>query len=267
MPRPTVLHLAPHPDDEVLGAGATLMALRDAGHRVVNLAVSLGRAEERERREQEVMEASARTGFELVIHDPPLAISADDDLDAAQAALTRSLGELLAATEPGIVVGPSPHDGHHGHELVGRAARDALRALGDEAPRWWMWGLWDDLPLPTLVSLFGSDRLDAVIYALEAHAGEIARNDFADLARSRAIVSRVLGAEKAFGYGAEGFDQPNAELLTEALAVGGRWHAAAPRLLDPLDAPGAAEPTQPIDWWLDAESFADRMRRESPTQG
>jgi LmbE family N-acetylglucosaminyl deacetylase len=27
-----VLHLAPHPDDELIGAPATLMALRDAGH-------------------------------------------------------------------------------------------------------------------------------------------------------------------------------------------------------------------------------------------
>jgi len=31
-----VLHLAPHPDDEALGAPATLLALRDAGHRVIN---------------------------------------------------------------------------------------------------------------------------------------------------------------------------------------------------------------------------------------
>ena len=28
-------------------------------------------------------------------------------------------------------VGPSPHDGHHGHEPVGRAVRDALEAAGD----------------------------------------------------------------------------------------------------------------------------------------
>ena len=267
MAGPTVLHLAPHPDDEVLGAGATLMALRDAGHRVVNLACSLGRSDEHDRRAREVEEASARTGFELLIHDPPLAISSDDDLDAAQAALVRTLEEMIPATGAAIVVSPSPHDGHHGHEVVGRAARDALRTLGDGAPRWWMWGLWAELPFPTLVSLFGTDRLDAVVYALEAHAGEIARNDFADLARSRATVARVIGAEKAFGYGAEGFDQPHAELMTEAMAAGGRWLAAGPRVLDPVDALKGAEPAQPIDWWLDAESYATRMRRESAAQG
>ena len=42
-PAPAVLAVSPHPDDELLGAGATLMALRDAGWRVINLAASLGR--------------------------------------------------------------------------------------------------------------------------------------------------------------------------------------------------------------------------------
>jgi LmbE family N-acetylglucosaminyl deacetylase len=42
----TVLHLAPHPDDEVLGAGATLLGLREAGHRVINLACSRGRPDQ-----------------------------------------------------------------------------------------------------------------------------------------------------------------------------------------------------------------------------
>ena len=38
-----VLHISPHPDDELMGAPATLMALRDAGHEVTNLALTLGR--------------------------------------------------------------------------------------------------------------------------------------------------------------------------------------------------------------------------------
>src|SRR6185295_887192 len=75
----TVLHLSPHPDDEVLGAGATLLGLREAGHRVINLACSLGRPEQQERRRAEVTEACRRADFELVVHDPPLALSSGDD--------------------------------------------------------------------------------------------------------------------------------------------------------------------------------------------
>jgi LmbE family N-acetylglucosaminyl deacetylase len=65
----TVLHLAPHPDDEAIGSPATLMELRDAGWRVVNLACSLGEGTQKGRRENEVREACHRAGFELCIAD------------------------------------------------------------------------------------------------------------------------------------------------------------------------------------------------------
>ena len=69
----TVLHLSPHPDDEVVGMPATLMALRDAGWRVVNLACGLGRPAQHQRRRAEVEEACRRAGFELLPCEPPLA--------------------------------------------------------------------------------------------------------------------------------------------------------------------------------------------------
>ena len=57
------LHLAPHPDDEILGCGATLRALIAAGHDVVNLAASLGRRSERDERRQELETACERAGI------------------------------------------------------------------------------------------------------------------------------------------------------------------------------------------------------------
>ena len=60
-----VLHCAPHPDDEAIGAPATLMALRDAGWRVVNLACGLGDPGRRRLREAELREACRLAGFEL----------------------------------------------------------------------------------------------------------------------------------------------------------------------------------------------------------
>src|SRR4051794_33209994 len=114
----TLLHLSPHPDDEVAGAPATLMALRDAGWRVVNLACGLGRPEQHERRRAELEEACKRAGFELIPCEPPLAMSADDDLEAAEDTLVGLLAGLLPQLDPGLVCAPSPHDGHHAHELV-----------------------------------------------------------------------------------------------------------------------------------------------------
>ena len=124
----TALHLSPHPDDEVVGMPATLMALRDAGWRIVNLACGLGRPAQHQRRRAEVEEACRRAGFELLPCEPPLALSAGDDLAAAEETLVTLLGAVLPALDPAILCSPSPHDGHHAHELVGRAARRALEA-------------------------------------------------------------------------------------------------------------------------------------------
>src|SRR3954465_12741420 len=91
----TVLHVAPHPDDETLGAPATLRALREGGERVVNLLVSLGRPADHARRRAEAREAARRLDGELIVHEPPLAISTRDDRATAQATLTATLRELL----------------------------------------------------------------------------------------------------------------------------------------------------------------------------
>src|SRR3954447_14908150 len=251
--RLTVLHLSPHPDDEVIGAPATLLRLRDAGHRVVNLACSLGRPADHERRRAELTEACRRAGFELIVHEPPLGIAGSDDLDAAQATLTATAQALIADLGAHLVVAPSPHDGHHGHEVVGRAARDACAAR--DAPRLWLWGLWADLPLPTLYVPFGDDVLDRAVDALRAHRGELARNAYVDLVRARATVARVLGSERVFGFGSAVRPAPHAELLTEADHDGAKWGAGAPREPAPQDPLAPVPRDRPVGWWLGEPSF------------
>lgn len=253
----TVLHLAPHPDDEAIGAPATLLALRDAGHRVINVACSLGRTDQAPRRLAEVQEACRRARFELVVCDPPLGISRSDDLAEAQRALAATVRRLVVEERVDVVVSPSPHDGHHGHEVVGRAARDAVEALAP-TPRLWLWGLWADLPHPTLYAGFDEGRLGAVLHVLAAHEGELVRNDYRALVRGRAMANRVLGCERVFGFGAGRRPGPYAELVTEAVLRDGAWRAGGARELDPAapldgdDAPGA-----PLGWWLHGPSFAD----------
>ena len=224
---PSVLHLSPHPDDEAIGAGATLLALRDAGHRIVNVACGLGgREEERDRRRAELGEACRRAGFELVVEPP-------------------ALEALLDGVE--LVVSPSPHDGHPAHEATGRAARDAVAAAG---VRWWMWGVWADLPHPTLHHGFGEELLAEQLHVLAAYEGELARNDYAALVRARAVANRVLGSERVFGFGSPARPEPYAELLTEVELRGGRWIAGAPRALDPALPPFV--PGADISAWLAA---------------
>ncbi len=254
----TVVHFAPHPDDEALGAPALLLALRRSGCRVINVACSLGRTEQSGRRAAEVAEACRRAGFELEILDPPVALSSGDDLEAAQATLTARLAELIDELGPDVVLAPSPHDRHSAHEVVGRAARDALARPG--MPVLWLWGLWGELPLPTLFFGFGDAELDAALHVLGAHVEEVARNDYAALLRARAVASRVLGAERVFGFGAPARPLPYAELLTEVVFADGEWWAGRSR---ELRAPEGLEPiagNRPLGWWMRAPSFTSRLR-------
>src|SRR3954463_316969 len=251
----TVLHLSPHPDDEVVGAAAPLAALRATGHRVLSLAATAGSDErERPRRLREAQTACARAGFELVVHDP------ERDLAAAVRA-------LIAERGADLVVAPSPHDGHPRHEAVGRAARDAIEAGrgADPPPRLWLWGLGAALPRPTLYHGFDEVLMRQATYVLEAHAGELERNDYRALVRARATANRVLGAERVFGWGAPGRDQPFAELLMEAVVVEDDWWTTTPRALDPqrpFQAP--PEPVAAIGWWLHEPSFTDRTQAANP---
>ena len=181
-----------------------MLALQASGHRIVNLACGWGRPADRDRRQAEALESSRRTGFELVIPSRQVAIGSGDDLEAAQAELATQIAELVRAEHVQIVFSPSPHDRHPGHEVVGRAALAALSRLRDPSPAWWMWGLWADLPFPTLIAYFGPERLRQILDALAAHAGELGRNDYRRLVRGRAEANAALGAERVFGFGAPG---------------------------------------------------------------
>jgi LmbE family N-acetylglucosaminyl deacetylase len=254
----TVIHVSPHPDDELIGAGASLMALRDAGHEILNLAVGLGRPEVWDRRRAELEDACGRAGFSLRIADPPIRISRNDDLDRAQRRLTALLLDLFAETGAPIVVSPSPQDGHHGHEVVGRAVREAIRAAADP-PTWWMWGLWADLLAPTILSPFDESRLDELVRALDAYTLELERNDYRRLVEGRAMANAILGPERIFGDGSAGTSAAYAELLSEATRRDGVWRLGTPRELDGRSPAPAAAGIR-ADAWIDSPSLAERLK-------
>jgi LmbE family N-acetylglucosaminyl deacetylase len=225
-----VLHASPHPDDELIGAPATLMALRDAGHEIVNLACSFGRPDDAATRRAELEEACRRAGFELVADTEPV--------------------ELLRERSFDLVIGPSPHDRHPAHETIGRA----LVAAAPE--RLWLWGLWGALPFPTTIVEYDDTRLGEILHALEAHESQVSRNDFRRLVTGRGLASTVLGPELVFGFGSTGLAGPYAELTTEVVRTGDGWRLGAPRVLD-TDEPFPEPTDRDIGGWLHAPSAVD----------
>jgi LmbE family N-acetylglucosaminyl deacetylase len=256
----TVLHFAAHPDDELIGPPATLMALRDAGWRIVNVACGLGRPEQRTRRAAELGAASQLAGFEASVPEyPPIATSRTDDAPKVFAEVLELAKAMIAERRPEIVLSPTPHDRHPSHELVARALRDALSGSPTDPPRWWMWGLWGELPMPTIGTAFEQPRLEEILTALGAYQGELLRNDYGAVVRGKAAMNAKLGAERLFGFGSKKIaPAPYVELLTETVLIDGRWLLGAPHWLD-RQALLAPPSKTDISDWLHEKSITERF--------
>lgn len=256
----TFLHLSPHPDDEVLGAGAALAGLVEHGHRVINVACSLGRANDHHRRHDELTRAASIIGFETVILDPLASIGGDDDRTAGARRVSEALAMLVNSVGADIVVSPHLHDSHHGHEAVARGVRDYL--VSSPGRVWWMWGLWADLPMPTIYAPYDEDTAGVVLRSLAEYHGENARSGYDRMYTGRAATYRCLGSERVFGFGSPSASPaPYADLLTEARYTGTRWELAAPKVLNLHASTDTCWISDDMSWWFETDSVSDRRRR------
>jgi LmbE family N-acetylglucosaminyl deacetylase len=250
---PTLVHVAPHPDDEAVGCPASLLHLLDRGWQIVSVIASLGFSDQWERRRLEAEEASQRAGFVPVFLDPPLEISAGDDLELATRRVATEIPLIMTAYDASIVVSPSPHDVHHGHEVVGRGVQQAIAGMPNSV-RWWMWGVWGDLPAPNIFYPFDEPTMSRMIHILEAYQGELQRNDYRRLLTGRGATNAVLGSERVFGFGSPAASAlPYAEVLTEVRRLGDRWVASEAHNLDEGPSPESSF-TFDLSAWLDAPS-------------
>jgi LmbE family N-acetylglucosaminyl deacetylase len=169
LPRPAAaVVVAPHPDDEVLGAGGLLAGLCSVGVPVHLVAATdgegshpastaLGPEELVRRRRAETDQALALLGVHPVrtlrcgLPDSGLAAH-EDALADAVAALLAELRAELAAEEPLWCLATWRGDGHPDHEAAGRAAARAAARTGArllEFPVWtWHWSRPDDPAVP-----------------------------------------------------------------------------------------------------------------------
>ncbi len=151
--------VAPHPDDEVLGAGGLLAATALAGRAQVLVAVTDGQASHpgsrmwpdaklRLRRCQEstaALRVLGADGCEVI----RLGID-DGGIAAASAELAGRLAAVVGQRD--VLVSPWRFDGHPDHEAVGQAAAAVAQAAGArhlEMPIWaWHWAEPGDRRLP-----------------------------------------------------------------------------------------------------------------------
>ncbi|HEY2214381.1 MAG TPA: hypothetical protein VGH31_04935, partial [Acidimicrobiales bacterium] len=123
--------------------------------------------------------------------------------------------------------------------------------------RWWMWGVWGDLPAPNVFFPFDEVSLNRQLHILEAYEGELERNNYRQLLSGRAMANAVLGSERVFGFGYPAASTlPYAEVLTEVRHLDGHWMASQPHHLDE----GPAHTDQfdlDLSAWLNGPSVHD----------
>jgi LmbE family N-acetylglucosaminyl deacetylase len=149
----SVVVLAAHPDDEVLGAGGLLSLLASAGIRIRLVAVTDGEASHLSR--AGTGELVARRCAERAAALRELGASAaevvrlrlpDSGLDRLEPELTAALGQLTAGF--GACLAPWENDVHADHEAVGRAARRACSRLFFYPIWMWHWARPGDPRVP-----------------------------------------------------------------------------------------------------------------------
>lgn len=255
------LTVSPHPDDEVLGLGATLAMLLERSWTMRNLACSLGHAEDHERRLSELHLAGSRLGFISTVMEPHAGIGRHDDLDRAVLEVADAVSGQIALHAPDVVISPHLADGHHGHEVVAQGVRAALQR-STSGPVWWAYGIWNDLPRPNVFAPYDHLVLARVMHALAAYQGENARSHYDVMYPARAMVNRTLGSERVFGFGtATASDLPYADLFTELRHGDSGWQYAAPRLFDPDAAVQSTWLPGAVDWWVNQPSLRERWSR------
>ena len=141
----SVVVVAAHPDDEVLGVGGTMALLAAGGARLRLIAVTDGEGShpgadpEAIGRMRTAESAAALAALGVSEIDVVRLRFPDTGLAACEDELTARLGELCAGF--GVCLAPWEEDAHADHEAAGRAARRAGRqaAQGVLSYPIWMW--------------------------------------------------------------------------------------------------------------------------------
>lgn len=181
---PRTLIFSPHPDDECIVGALPLRLRREAGWRVINVAVTHGSAKARQaERLAELKGACAYLGFELVQTAP-------NGLERVQPkyrnedpphwkAMVLLIAQLLESTKPRAIFFPHEHDGNETHAGVHWLVMDALAQLGERVATTLVeTEYWSPMRSPNLMVEVSERTLTEQITGTSFHVGEVKRNPY-----------------------------------------------------------------------------------------
>ncbi len=206
---PVTLIFSPHPDDECIVGGLPLRLKREAGHRVVNVAVTMGSKKERQQpRLAELQAACGRIGFELCETAPNgleriTPDAREQDPEHWEAAV-RTIAAILVEYEPKALFFPHLEDWNGTHVGVHLLVSDALDSLRSDFKTLLVeTEYWRQMAAPNLMVESSVADLADLLEALSCHEGEVRRNPFHLLMPAWMQDNVRLGAEVVGGQGGE----------------------------------------------------------------
>jgi LmbE family N-acetylglucosaminyl deacetylase len=204
---PRTLVFSPHPDDEAITGALPLRLRREAGHRVIVVAVTLGSKVERQaERLAEMRGACEFLGFELLnTSDQGLrGISPEVRLAdvAAWAASVVIAARIILEHRPSVIVFPHELDGHSTHQGTHLLVLDALHHIGpDFACQLVLTEFWAALADPNLMVESSPGDVGDLMAAISFHKGEVLRNPYHVLLPSWLSDNVRRGSERVGGQG------------------------------------------------------------------
>ncbi|GLH74719.1 hypothetical protein GETHLI_32210 [Geothrix limicola] len=181
---PLVMVFSPHPDDESIVGALPLRLLREAGQRVLVVAVTQGsNAARQAARLEEMRGACAFLGFDLVTtQEHGLAginPKGRQDAPEAWAKAVAIIANLLSTHRPKTVCFPHLGDANSTHQGTHLLVVDALRSLGpDFKCRVVETEFWAPMEKPNLMIESTVEDVADLVAAITFHKGEVARNPY-----------------------------------------------------------------------------------------
>jgi LmbE family N-acetylglucosaminyl deacetylase len=181
---PRALIFSPHPDDEVIIGGLAIRLMREAGMRVINVAVTQGSNKARQAaRLGELKAACDYIGFDLIQTGPHglenINLRTRTSDPAAWKASVDRVAAILAEQRPRVVFFPHDADWNSTHIGTHHLLVDALSRLPSEFSCTVVeTEFWGAMATPNLMVESSVPDLADMMTALSFHVGEVQRNPY-----------------------------------------------------------------------------------------
>ena len=181
---PVALNFAPHPDDECVTGALPLRLLREAGMRVINIAVTLGSNPARQQeRWKELLAACNWIGFGLEKTAPNGLEQINPKTRAGNPAHWKTAVQVIAGAlerhQPRVIFFPHEHDANSTHIGAHLLVKDALKSMSEYFGCFVIeTEFWAPMSSPNLMIESSAQDVAELVSALSFHVGEIQRNPF-----------------------------------------------------------------------------------------